>query len=92
MSIGYEISVTAIQMLQAINIVANGGIVIPPRIVKTVLSTEENFQFSPPLRQRVMTEKTAAHMARLLEGVVQSGTGIKAQIDGYRVAGKTGKL
>ena len=54
------------------------------------MSSEEE---SPPVsgsRQMVISEKTATQISRLLEGVVQSGTGVKAQIDGYRVAGKTG--
>jgi cell division protein FtsI/penicillin-binding protein 2 len=90
LSIGYEISVTAIQMLQALNVVANGGIKVPPKVVKRVLSTEKTSISPPPSSEMVMSEKTAAQIARLLESVVLSGTGIKAQIEGYRVAGKTG--
>jgi cell division protein FtsI (penicillin-binding protein 3) len=90
LSIGYEISVTAIQMLQAQNVVANGGIAVPPRIVKSVLASEEESELTSPPRQMVISEKTATQISRLLEAVVLSGTGIKAQIDGFRVAGKTG--
>jgi len=90
LSIGYEISVTAIQMLQALNIVANGGIIVSPRIVKSVLSTAEESQPGSSPGQMAISEKTASQIAKLLESVVISGTGIKAQIDGYRVAGKTG--
>lgn len=90
LSIGYEISVTAIQLLQAINIVANSGFIVPPRIVNKVLSTEEEIQTGSLPRQKVISEKTAHQISQLLESAVISGTGTKAQIDGYRVAGKTG--
>jgi len=90
LSIGYEISVTAIQMLQAVNVVANSGIKMPPKVVKCVLSEEKESQSRPSSGQGVMSEKTAGQISRLLERVVLSGTGVKAQIDGFRVAGKTG--
>lgn len=90
LSIGYEISVTAIQLLQALNVVANKGFVVPPRIVKSVISTEEESHTIPTSSQLVISKKTANQVSRLLEGVVLSGTGIKAQIAGYSVAGKTG--
>ncbi|MBN1224357.1 MAG: penicillin-binding protein 2 [Candidatus Aminicenantes bacterium] len=90
LSIGYEISVTAIQMLQAINIVAQKGSVIPPRIVKNAPNQEGADIDTPHQGQRVLSEETALQMSRMLEGVVLSGTGTQAQIEGYRVAGKTG--
>jgi cell division protein FtsI/penicillin-binding protein 2 len=77
-------------MLQAVNVVANGGVIVPPRIVKRVISIEEESPPSSSPRQLVISEKTAFQISRLLESVVMSGTGVKAQIDGYRVAGKTG--
>jgi len=86
LSIGYEISVTAIQMLQAINIVANKGVVIPFRTVKNI-----PYGGTSSLRcRRVLSEVTAGQISRMLEDVVRSGTGIRAQIDGYNAAGKTG--
>lgn len=90
LSIGYEISITPIQLLQAINIIANKGIVIPLRTVNKKpdfpkLPMETNLQ-----RQRVISEDTAEKLTSMLERVVQEGTGMSAQIRGYRVAGKTG--
>lgn len=83
LSIGYEISVTAIQMLQAVNIVANRGMLIPFRIVKN--STEEP---APP--RRIISKATASMLTKMLGGVVREGTGTQARINGYRAAGKTG--
>jgi cell division protein FtsI (penicillin-binding protein 3) len=90
LSIGYEISVTPIQLLQAINIIANKGIVIPLRTVNKKpdfpkLPMETNVE-----RQRVISEDTARKLTSMLERAVQEGTGISAQLKGYRVAGKTG--
>jgi len=90
LSIGYQISVTPIQLLQAINTIANKGLVIPPRIVKKVKGSLEGPMERKPQYQRVISEETAWKLTLMLERVVQEGTGIPAQIKGYRVAGKTG--
>ncbi len=90
LSIGYEISITAIQILQAINTVANKGIVTPPRIVRNILTSSGEKQVAPSQFRRVTSEETAKTLTRILQQVVSRGTGIKAQIDGYSVAGKTG--
>jgi cell division protein FtsI (penicillin-binding protein 3) len=90
LSIGYEISITAVQMLQAINAVANKGIVTPPRIVRKILTSTGDQQNVPIQFRRVISEETAQTLSWILQNVVLRGTGIKAQVDGYRVAGKTG--
>lgn len=90
LSIGYEISITAIQLLQAINAVANNGIVTRPRIVKNILAQPSEQQGIPQQFRRVISEETARILTSILQDVVQRGTGIKAQVDGYSVAGKTG--
>ena len=83
LSIGYEVSVTATQMLQAVNIVANHGVLVPFQIVK-------NIPKDPSGYRRVISENTAKELTKMLGGVVREGTGIQAQINGYQVAGKTG--
>lgn len=90
-SIGYELSVTAIQVLQAMNIIANRGILVKPKIVKAVTDTsgERDSDTSPP--ERVISEKASSELiSQIFERVVEEGTGQAAQIPGYRVAGKTG--
>ena len=88
-SIGYEISVTPIQMLQTINVIANGGVIVPPRIVKRIHQSERN---AAPLTayDRAISEQTAHHVRKILLDVVASGTGVTAQIPGYTIYGKTG--
>jgi cell division protein FtsI (penicillin-binding protein 3) len=90
LSIGYEISITAVQMLQAISTVANKGVVTPPRIVKKILMSSGEEQDSPVEFRRVISEDTAEKLSQILQSAVLRGTGTKAKVDGYSVAGKTG--
>lgn len=90
LSIGYEISVTTIQLLQAINAVANKGFVISPRVVKKILDPAEESREKPYRRKRIISERTATLLTSILQNAVQRGTGITARINGYKVAGKTG--
>lgn len=90
-AIGYGISVTALQMLQAMNILASGGILVRPRIVREGPGPISAFQPGPLPGVRVISEKTARDLVhRVLERVVLEGTGQEARLDGFSVAGKTG--
>jgi cell division protein FtsI (penicillin-binding protein 3) len=93
LSIGQEIAVTPIQMVAAISAIANGGLLMKPFLVKEVRNPEGMVveQFSPQVRHRVLAPEVAQQMKNLLVGVIQpGGTGEKAAIPGYTVAGKTG--
>jgi cell division protein FtsI/penicillin-binding protein 2 len=90
LSIGYEISVTALQMLQAVNIIANEGVLVPPRIVRRVLNSSDESSRSPLHPRRIISRDTASVLTSILQEVVQEGTGSPAQIAGYNIAGKTG--
>jgi len=82
MSYGHGISVSLLQIAHAYTIFARDGDLIPLSFQK--LST-------PPVGQRVITEKTAREMRAMLETVVSpEGTAPRAQVPGYRVGGKTG--
>lgn len=90
-SIGQGISVTPVQMLAAYNTVANGGTYVAPRLVKAVVDSRGNeVPAEPATRRRVVSQKTAQQLTAMLAEVVRVGTGTRAQIDGYTVAGKTG--
>jgi cell division protein FtsI/penicillin-binding protein 2 len=90
-SIGYEISVTAIQMLQAMNVIANRGLLVPPRITRSSVDRAGLSPAAPAARERVISERTAQDLvANIFDGVVLEGTGTAAQVDGFTVAGKTG--
>ena len=91
LSMGQEIGVTALQMARLFAVVANGGTLVSPRIVRALRpngGSEIEFEAKPAVR--VLSPDTAATMQAILEQVVESGTGRFAQIQGYRVAGKTG--
>ncbi len=82
-SYGYGLSMTALKLVQAYSIIANGGISRPVSILKV----EKNVP-----GKRVMTPRAAYQIKRMLEKVVVTGTGQLASVSGYRVAGKTGTV
>lgn len=89
--IGQSIAVTAVQMLAAYNVIANGGRYIEPRLVlSTVDEKGEQHPVAVGPPRRVVSEDTARKMTSMLNDVVTDGTGKSAAIPGYTVAGKTG--
>jgi cell division protein FtsI (penicillin-binding protein 3) len=89
--IGHGISVTALQMLYAYNVIANDGVYVPPALVKATVDEDGERHDSPPGdSRRVVSPVTAAQMRDMLTQVITDGTGRAAAIDGYAVAGKTG--
>jgi len=91
MPIGNGIAVTAMQMLDVYLTLANDGVARAPRLVAGRIDADGNRHEEPlGATHRVVSSATATVMRQMLEGVVASGTGTKAQIPGYRVAGKTG--
>ncbi|HSE93984.1 MAG TPA: penicillin-binding protein 2, partial [Methylomirabilota bacterium] len=92
MSIGQEVSVTALQLAAAFGAVANGGTLMRPRLVRSVFDADgkETRRFEPSAVRRVISAETARTLTRMLTRVVESGTGHNAAIPGYEVAGKTG--
>ena len=92
MSIGQEVSVTALQLVTAFGAVANGGTLMQPRLVRAVFDAEghETRRFEPVAVRQVISPDTARRLTRLLVRVVEQGTGHNAAIPGYEVAGKTG--
>jgi len=90
LSVGYEIAVTPLQILQAANIVANRGVLIPPRIVRTVDGRPVRSAEDEAAPARIISAQTAEKLIDILERVVLDGTGTAAAIPGYSVAGKTG--
>ncbi|MDQ3440946.1 MAG: penicillin-binding transpeptidase domain-containing protein, partial [Planctomycetota bacterium] len=90
MSMGYQVGVTPLQMAAAMNAVANGGMWIEPRIVRTVVKDGVRTRIEPKSKRRVISNETAQKMLPILEAVVERGTAKLAQVAGYSVAGKTG--
>ena len=92
MSIGQEISVTALQMVAAFSAVANGGRLMQPQIIRAVLDGQgrEVRSFEPIAVRQVISPDTARTLTEMMVNVVRNGTGHNAAIPGYDVAGKTG--
>ncbi|MCG3157866.1 MAG: hypothetical protein DKINENOH_04502 [bacterium] len=92
MAMGYEVSVTAMQMAMAYGAVANGGLLLRPRVIAGIADSKGKVtrDEQPEVVRRVLSREVAATLTHLLEGVIQHGTGKNAKIDGVRIAGKTG--
>ncbi|MGW7281320.1 peptidoglycan D,D-transpeptidase FtsI family protein, partial [Streptomyces sp. NPDC054844] len=90
---GQGVSVNALQAASVYSTIANGGVRVEPTLVRGTEEDDGRFTPAPePKKTRVISEKTAKTLSQMLESVVddEEGTGTKARIPGYRVAGKTG--
>jgi cell division protein FtsI/penicillin-binding protein 2 len=83
---GQGVSVTPIQMVAAYGAIANGGVMMTPHLTAQIGTHPTR----PVTGRRVVSATVAAELRVMLSDVVADGTGVKAQIPGYRVAGKTG--
>ena len=86
-SMGQEVSVTTVQLAQAAAVIANGGLLVKPRLI-----LKQGDKVVPPAPAvRVINPETAITMRQMMEGVVMpGGTGTRARLEGYSVGGKTG--
>ena len=89
-SMGQEIGVTPLQLITAMSAIANGGVILRPHVVLGLRRGTQMAEPPQPQPRRVIRPTTAATMRHLLEGVVLTGTGKLARLDGYTAAGKTG--
>jgi cell division protein FtsI (penicillin-binding protein 3) len=85
-------SMTVLQLASIYQTVANNGVRIPPRVVQSVTASDGSVTTTKqPTGINVITPSTAKTLRTMLESVTQpGGTGVKAAIPGYRIAGKTG--
>lgn len=90
--IGQEVTVNALQLVSAVSVIANDGVFMKPFIVKEIRDDHDQTieLFEPKVVDRVITKETSLRVKEVLRGVVENGTGKKAQIPGITVAGKTG--
>lgn len=90
-SMGQEVSVTPLQLARVVAAIANGGRLVTPRLVRRIAHPDGRVEtITPPPGDRVLSEATARTIRSLLVGAVERGTGRKAAIPGFVVAGKTG--
>jgi len=91
-SIGYEVGVTALQLASAYAAIANGGYLIKPSLIKQILSAKGEVIYSekPEIIRKIANPEIMETVKDMLVDVVQYGTGEKAKIKGWSIAGKTG--
>ena len=89
---GYGVAVTPIQLITAYSAIANGGTLMQPHLVDRLEYTggKVDKKAKPIKIRRVLSEQTAQTMRTFLQTVVEVGSGKRAQIKGFNVAGKTG--
>ncbi len=92
LALGQEISATSLQLAQGYAVIANGGLLVHPRLVLDTRDRDgRSMAPAQPLPEtRVLPAGLANQLATMLESVVEEGTGKAADVPGYRVAGKTG--
>ena len=86
LSHGYEISVTPLQMARAFNVIATGGYLVRPYIIKSI----DGNPVRPYERKKVLSDSTCRKLVSIMTEVVKRGTGKKTFIKGVQIAGKTG--
>lgn len=91
-SFGQGVSVTSLQLVTALSAIANGGYLMKPYVIEKIVDPEGNIvkENKPEVITRVISYDTSHQMKQILQNVVENGTGKKAQIPGFSVAGKTG--
>jgi cell division protein FtsI/penicillin-binding protein 2 len=89
-SYGQGIAVTPLQMLTAVNVFANGGLLMRPYIVSRIVTADGVRTFEPVEVRRAIPERTAEIVAALMNDVVEGQPYHLARVPGYQVAGKTG--
>ena len=92
MSFGQRLNITPLQMITAVSCVANDGILMKPRIVKTITNTDTGAVTEIPVTQvrQVISKQTSEEVKSMMESVVTKGTGRHAAVTGYSIGGKTG--
>jgi cell division protein FtsI (penicillin-binding protein 3) len=91
-SMGQEVGVTPVQLISAVSAIANGGVLYKPHVVGELRRADKVLPGlpAPTEPKRVIRPETAATLRRLMESVILNGTGTRAHLEGWTVAGKTG--
>lgn len=91
-AMGQEISVSALQMIQAASAIANKGIPVRPTVIKKITNKDGSisYEHSPEFKNRVFSEKTAKYLLSCMETTATSGTGSRAHLKDISIGVKTG--
>ena len=90
--IGQEVGVTALQLASAISVIANGGVLMRPYIVKAIQGAQGEVikEFEPQIIRKVISLQTAERVRDILVMATEKGTGKSARVEDFKTAGKTG--
>ena len=91
-SFGQRFEITPIQLVTAISSIVNGGNLLTPRVVKSIIDTKSGEEQELPvdIKATSISKETSEKVLSMMESVVAEGTGKNAKVEGYRVGGKTG--
>ena len=91
-SFGQRFEITPIQLVTAISSIVNGGNLLTPRVVKSVIDTQTGEEQEVPIDKKAtsISKETSEKVLSMMESVVSEGTGKNAKVEGFRVGGKTG--
>ena len=89
-SFGQGIAVTPIQMLTAVSVIANGGTLYQPQVVKKIFEDNRSITIDPIKKSRPISGKTAKEITTMMVQAVERGEAKWARPEGYKIAGKTG--
>ena len=91
-SFGQRFEITPLQLVDAVSVIANGGKLIKPRVVKSIIDENLNNEqyIEPVVKSEVISKETSEKVLSMMESVVAEGTGKNAKVLGYRIGGKTG--
>lgn len=89
-SMGYQVGVTPLQMAAAASVIANGGTLYEPHVVRAIVKSGLRTTVEPKAVRRSILPETAATLTQIMEKVVTDGTAKAARLASYNVAGKTG--
>ncbi len=92
MGFGQGVAITPIQLMTAISAIGNGGNIIAPHFIKSMSDRDGNivYEHKSKTENKVISEKTAEEMRKIMELQVSTYGGVSAQMPGYKLGGKTG--
>ena len=91
-SFGQRFEITPLQMITAVSSIANKGVYIKPRIVKSIQNSTTGEITEMPIEtgEQIISKENAEKVLSMMNSVVSEGTGKNAKVEGYQVGGKTG--
>lgn len=89
-SFGQGVAVTPIQLLRAVAVIANKGIIVSPQVVDKMTSATWEDKLKPVIGERVLSEKSASEMTAMMVEAAKHGESKWTNISGFKIAGKTG--